>query len=155
AARNGLPSLPAFVGRYRQHQRAFPIGEVRVAARFKSGPHHIIRGDIEFLDDAGGLIARIDSVEFVSDAALVEKFTRRRNPAPTWAPPTSRELQSSALAGCSQARRTCGSSGPTSRRVSTPRVKCLRAAGRSSRPMFSLRTSRPPIKWSPHAAITL
>jgi acyl transferase domain-containing protein/NAD(P)-dependent dehydrogenase (short-subunit alcohol dehydrogenase family)/acyl carrier protein len=82
AAHNGLPSLPTYIGRYRQFESAYPSEETRIVAQFKSGPERIIRAEIEFLDDAGTLVARIERAEFVSDAALVEKFKRRQDHVP-------------------------------------------------------------------------
>jgi hypothetical protein len=80
-AEKGTPNLPSALGGYRQFRRAFPPGEVRIVARIvrTSGP--LIHANIEFLDSAGNLIARIDDAEFVGDAHLSAAFRRNRLPA--------------------------------------------------------------------------
>ena len=76
--RAGSGSLPTFVGSYRQFRRAFPAGNVRVVARVtESGPHRA-RADVDFLDDRGEPIARIEDYECVIDASLKSAFRRNR-----------------------------------------------------------------------------
>jgi Polyketide synthase dehydratase len=77
-AQRGAVSLPSALGRYRQYRRAFPPGEVRIVARVTAGAGQIVRADIEFLDPAGGLIARVDEYECVLDTALNAAFRRNR-----------------------------------------------------------------------------
>jgi acyl transferase domain-containing protein len=74
---HGHPSLPTFVGRYRQFV-ARPAGRatavhVRVVA---SGPHHA-RADIDIVDASGQLLAAIDGYECVIDASLRRAFEHR------------------------------------------------------------------------------
>ena len=74
--RRGAGSLPTRLGRYRQFARSFPAEGVRVVARVvESGPHKTL-ADIEFRDDAGRLVARIDDYECVVDASLNRAFRR-------------------------------------------------------------------------------
>jgi acyl carrier protein len=77
-AQRGAVSLPSALGRYRQYRRSFPPGEVRIIARVAAGSGQIVRAEIEFLDPAGGLLARIDDYECVLDAALNAAFRRNR-----------------------------------------------------------------------------
>ena len=82
-----MPSLPCFAGEYRQYRRAFPRAGVRVIARVtKSGPHAAL-ADIDFVDTAGNLIARLGDYECVQDAGLAEAF--RRNQLPLLALPSA------------------------------------------------------------------
>ena len=76
--RTGSGSLPTFVGRYRQFRRAFPPEGVRVVARVtESGPHKA-RADVDFLDERGEPVARIEDYECVIDASLKSAFRRNR-----------------------------------------------------------------------------
>jgi NAD(P)-dependent dehydrogenase (short-subunit alcohol dehydrogenase family)/acyl carrier protein len=76
--RAGAGSLPTFVGRYRQFRRAFPSGGVRVVARVTEASPHKARADVDFLDEAGALVARIEDYECVIDASLQSAFRRNR-----------------------------------------------------------------------------
>jgi len=77
-AQRGAVSLPSGLGRYRQYRRSFPAGDVRIVARVAAGAGQIVRAQIEFLDPAGGLLARIDDYECVLDTALNAAFRRNR-----------------------------------------------------------------------------
>jgi len=61
------------VGAYRQFRR-FPADGVRVVARVAPSPGQVVSADVEFVDAAGGLVARIDGFECVLDAALNAAF---------------------------------------------------------------------------------
>ncbi len=72
----GIGSLPTRFARYRQFARAFPSGEMQTTIRIdRQGPHHA-EATIEFCDDAGRLVARIEGYECVLDASLGEAFAR-------------------------------------------------------------------------------
>ncbi|HEY1379254.1 MAG TPA: SDR family NAD(P)-dependent oxidoreductase, partial [Gemmataceae bacterium] len=77
-AERGAVSLPTALGRYRQYRRRFPAGAVRVACRVAAAAGPVVRADVEFIDDAGTLVARIDGFECVLDAALTAAFRRNR-----------------------------------------------------------------------------
>jgi hypothetical protein len=66
------------VGSYRQFRRAFPAGGVRVVARVIEAGAHKARADVDFLDEAGALVARIEDYECVIDASLQSAFRRER-----------------------------------------------------------------------------
>jgi hypothetical protein len=74
----GSASLPTALGRYRQFRRAFPAAGVRVVARVTRAGAHRARADIEFLDDDGSLVARIEEYECVIDASLNQTFRRNQ-----------------------------------------------------------------------------
>ena len=76
--RTGSGSLPTFVGRYRQFRRAFPGEGVRVVARITEAGPHKARADVDFLDDRGQPVARIEDYECVIDASLKAAFRRNR-----------------------------------------------------------------------------
>ena len=71
-----LPSLAA--GSYRQFRRAFPSEGVRVVARITEAGPHKARADVDFLDDGGQPVARIEDYECVIDASLQSAFRRSR-----------------------------------------------------------------------------
>jgi acyl transferase domain-containing protein/NADP-dependent 3-hydroxy acid dehydrogenase YdfG len=77
-AQRGAVSLPSALRKYRQYRRSFPPGAVRVIARVAAGAGQIVRAEIEFLDPAGALLARIEEYECVLDAALNAAFRRNR-----------------------------------------------------------------------------
>ena len=74
---HGAPSLPCFVGRYRQYRRAFPADGVRVVARVTKHSSLHALADIEYRDAAGQVVARIEGYECVMDASLQRAFRRR------------------------------------------------------------------------------
>jgi len=78
--RTGAGSLPTGIGRYRQARRAFPEGPIRVVARVTRAEPHKAIADVEFLDEDGSVVARIDDYECVIDASLNTAF-RRNQPA--------------------------------------------------------------------------
>jgi hypothetical protein len=81
--RLGSPSLPTAVGRYRQFRPAFGAGDVRVVAVGRQATEARAVVDIDFLDDRGDLVARIESYECVVDASLAQAFRRNQLTAPT------------------------------------------------------------------------
>src|SRR5262249_50809139 len=68
--RHGAPSLPCYLACYRQYQRAFPATGVRVVAHVTrdSGMHAL--ADIDYLDERGQVVARLEGYECVIDPAL-------------------------------------------------------------------------------------
>jgi NAD(P)-dependent dehydrogenase (short-subunit alcohol dehydrogenase family) len=82
----GAASLPTRVVRYRQFRRGFPGPRVRVVARVARPSEHRATADIDFLDDVGGLVARVEGYDCVIDASLNQAFRRNRLPRPQAAP---------------------------------------------------------------------
>jgi Polyketide synthase dehydratase len=70
----GAGSLPSGAGQYRQYVRAFPQGGVRIVARITKRSEHHASADIDFVDRAGKLIARMSNYECVIDASLNQAF---------------------------------------------------------------------------------
>jgi NAD(P)-dependent dehydrogenase (short-subunit alcohol dehydrogenase family)/acyl carrier protein len=73
---HGAPSLPCHAARYRQYQRAFPPSGVRVAVRVTRASDLHALADIDYLDDGGQVIARLEGYECVIDPALRRAFGR-------------------------------------------------------------------------------
>ena len=69
----GVPSLPTAVGHYQQF-RALPRDGVRIIARITKDTEHAAEATIEFVDDAGRLVAQIERYECVLDASLRDAF---------------------------------------------------------------------------------
>jgi hypothetical protein len=82
----GAGSLPTSAGRYRQFQRAFPIDGIRILAHVTKQSEHRALADIDFVDRAGKLIARMTDYECVIDRSLSQAF--RGNPLGVNAAPT-------------------------------------------------------------------
>jgi NAD(P)-dependent dehydrogenase (short-subunit alcohol dehydrogenase family)/acyl carrier protein len=76
--RSGTNSLPTAVGAYRQFRRRFPAEGVRVVIEVRQAGDHRAVADVEFVDDRGDLVARIDGYECVADASLNQAFQRNR-----------------------------------------------------------------------------
>ena len=72
----GARSLPTGIRRYTQFARQFPRDRLRVVARAHSTGEHGASADIEFLDEGGTLIARMEGYECVADASLDKAFMR-------------------------------------------------------------------------------
>jgi hypothetical protein len=83
----GAGSLPSGAGRYRQYVRAFPRAGVRIVARITKHSEHRAVADLDFVDRAGMLIARMSAYECVIDASLNQAF--RLNQASVTAAPSS------------------------------------------------------------------
>ncbi len=79
----GANSLPTAVGRYRQFRPEFGAAGLRVVVEIRHASDARAVADIEFLDDRGDLIARVESYECVVDASLVQAFRRNQLIAPT------------------------------------------------------------------------
>ena len=74
----GGASLPTALGRYRQYCRDFPAPRVRIVARVDRPSESRATADIDFLDEAGRLLGRIERYECVIDSGLHAKFRRNR-----------------------------------------------------------------------------
>jgi acyl transferase domain-containing protein/NAD(P)-dependent dehydrogenase (short-subunit alcohol dehydrogenase family) len=70
----GASSLPTSLGGYRQFRREFPLGGVQIRAEIRQSSELRARADIEFVDAAGELVARIDAFECAIDPALNQAF---------------------------------------------------------------------------------
>jgi NAD(P)-dependent dehydrogenase (short-subunit alcohol dehydrogenase family) len=73
---HGAPSLPCRLTSYRQYQRAFPPGGVRVVARVTRASDLRAIADIDYLDDQGRLVARLQGYECAIDPGLRRAFGR-------------------------------------------------------------------------------
>jgi hypothetical protein len=77
-AERGAVSLPSALGCYRQYRRRFPAGAVRVVGRVVKAQGQVVRADVDLVDGAGQLVARIDGCECVLDTALNAAFRRNQ-----------------------------------------------------------------------------
>jgi hypothetical protein len=75
---HGVFSLPCALARYRQHVRAIPRGPVRIVARVTGSKGSLVSADMELVDQASAVIARLEGYECVTDAALAGAFRRNR-----------------------------------------------------------------------------
>jgi acyl transferase domain-containing protein len=75
--RRHAPSLPCHIARYRQYQHAFPASGVRVVAHVTRDSDLHALADIDFLDERGQVVARLEGYECVIDPALRRAFSRR------------------------------------------------------------------------------
>ncbi len=71
----GAASLPSFVGRYRQYRRMPETGCV-IRARVTKSADGLVGADMDFLDHAGILAARMEGCECTVDKSLGEAFRR-------------------------------------------------------------------------------
>ena len=71
----GAPSLPSFAARYRQYAE-FPERGVRIVAKTHRHGDGLASADMEFLDERGALVARLDGFECAASAALSTAFRR-------------------------------------------------------------------------------
>jgi hypothetical protein len=78
----GANSLPTAVGRYRQFRPDFGPAGVRVVVEIRQASEARAVADIEFLDERGELVARLESYECVVDASLTQAFRRNQLTAP-------------------------------------------------------------------------
>jgi hypothetical protein len=85
--RLGANSLPTALGGYLQFRRSFPPSGVRILAQIRHSSDTRVVSDIEFLDEHGELVARVDSYECVVDASLNQAFRRNRIDEETTFPP--------------------------------------------------------------------
>jgi len=75
-AQMGAPSLPSFAARYRQYAERFPEAGVRVVIKAVKRADGLAGADIEFVDERGALVARLEGFECSSDASLSKAFRR-------------------------------------------------------------------------------
>ncbi|MDF1665294.1 MAG: polyketide synthase dehydratase domain-containing protein, partial [Planctomycetota bacterium] len=68
------PSLPCAIGSYRQFKRSFPKSGVELRIAITRESSHQAKADIEFVDNKGQVVARIDNFECVMDASLKKAF---------------------------------------------------------------------------------
>ncbi len=73
---SGACSLPNSAAAYRQF-RAFPAGGVRVSARVTRSAEHGAAADIDFVDDKGTLVARMEGYECTVDKSLNAAFLKK------------------------------------------------------------------------------
>ena len=74
---HGAPSLPCHMARYRQYQRSFPASGVRVVVRVTRDSDLHALADIDYLDERGQVLARLEGYECVIDPALRRAFRRQ------------------------------------------------------------------------------
>ncbi|HEY7310717.1 MAG TPA: SDR family NAD(P)-dependent oxidoreductase, partial [Gemmataceae bacterium] len=74
---HGAPSLPCHIACYRQYQRAFPAAGVRVVVRVTRDSDLHALADIDYLDERGQVVARLEGYECVIDPALRRVFARQ------------------------------------------------------------------------------
>ncbi|MGL5096981.1 MAG: polyketide synthase dehydratase domain-containing protein, partial [Planctomycetia bacterium] len=81
AAERGAPSLPTTFASYRQYRRVFPTEGVTIRAAVRADArsastkgYGTVKAEIEFLDDAGRLVARMEGYEAAVDGALTAAF---------------------------------------------------------------------------------
>jgi acyl transferase domain-containing protein/acyl carrier protein len=72
----GAANLPCHIRRYRQYRRGFPTDGVRAVVVIDRASDLHALADIDYLDGAGKLIARIEGYECVIDPALERAFKR-------------------------------------------------------------------------------
>ena len=75
---HGVGSLPTGAGRYRQFAGAFPKKGSRIQIHVQHVSEHAAEAVVEFLDEAGGLIARMDGYECVMDGSLKGAFAENQ-----------------------------------------------------------------------------
>jgi acyl transferase domain-containing protein/NAD(P)-dependent dehydrogenase (short-subunit alcohol dehydrogenase family) len=75
AAEMGAPCLPSYAARYRQYAE-FPERGVRLVARASRSGDGLARADVEFLDERGALVARLDGCECAASEGLAIAFRR-------------------------------------------------------------------------------
>ena len=75
-AEMNAPSLPSFAARYRQYVERFPERGVRVVVKAVKRALGLAGADIEFLDERGALVAKIEGFECAADASLAAAFRR-------------------------------------------------------------------------------
>ena len=74
----GNPCLPCAVAKYQQFRRTFPKEGVRIVIQIRESPEQLIRCDVEFLDQHGALVARMEGCESVADNSLAAAFQRNQ-----------------------------------------------------------------------------
>jgi len=74
---SGDCSLPNRAAAYRQFRAGFPRGGVRIIARATRSSEHSSVADIDFVDDKGTLVARLEGYESTVDRSLNDAFRKR------------------------------------------------------------------------------
>ncbi|MBU2575408.1 MAG: SDR family NAD(P)-dependent oxidoreductase, partial [Elusimicrobia bacterium] len=74
---SGACSLPNSAASYRQFSSRFPANGVRVIARVARSAEHDSAADIDFIDDKGILVARLEGYECTVDKALNDAFLKK------------------------------------------------------------------------------
>jgi hypothetical protein len=74
---SGACSLPNHAAAYRQFSARFPSNGVRITARVKHSTEHSAVADIDFTDDKGTLVARLEGYECTVDKALNGAFRKK------------------------------------------------------------------------------
>jgi NAD(P)-dependent dehydrogenase (short-subunit alcohol dehydrogenase family) len=75
---SGAFCLPCRVERHRQFRRTFPTEGVRCVVRITRATELHALADVDFLDRAGTLVARLEGCEFAIDRGLERAFRRKR-----------------------------------------------------------------------------
>jgi hypothetical protein len=72
----GAGSLPCAIAEYRQYRRAFPAAGASLVVHVRRAVHAHAVADIDYLDSAGEVIARIRGYDAVADVGLLRAFGR-------------------------------------------------------------------------------
>lgn len=75
---HGTPMLPTAIGTFRQYCLAYPHSGVRVNAGIVNQSKQHVEVDIEFVDEGGKLLARLERGEWIRDISLTDSFQRNR-----------------------------------------------------------------------------
>jgi hypothetical protein len=70
--------LPCYVGKYRQYRRTFPAGPIEIRVTITQDNGKLARADIDLVDAAGALIARMTDQECVIDENLNRAFRKNK-----------------------------------------------------------------------------
>jgi acyl transferase domain-containing protein/NAD(P)-dependent dehydrogenase (short-subunit alcohol dehydrogenase family)/acyl carrier protein len=76
------PSLPCYVGQYRQFVKQFDTRTVYLTIRITRGDGSLVRAEIDFTNAKGELLARISDYECVVDPTLRDAFRRNHFAGP-------------------------------------------------------------------------
>ena len=82
-----MPSLPCYIGGYRQLTRAFPPERVRIITNITKVANRSVRAAIHFIAPSGDLVATLDDYECVMDPGLKDAFRDNRDMARSGANP--------------------------------------------------------------------
>jgi len=72
--RKGMPCLPTGFASYKQFRAGFPKGGVILRAKVIEAAARRARADVDFIDDAGAVVARMSGYDCVLDAGLDAAF---------------------------------------------------------------------------------
>jgi hypothetical protein len=75
-------SLPCYARSYRQYRTSFPAEGVHIRVSVTSSDDHRAMADIEFIDESGSLVARMEGYECIIDTSLEKAFRNNRLTAP-------------------------------------------------------------------------